>query len=73
MRLGNLAVQQGELHAVIDVRLPTDRLMEGVLGLAGAGVMEDVLTRTPGVGLLALLLGPPTLPTSGVEQMSEYV
>jgi hypothetical protein len=43
--------------------------MEGVLGLAGAGVVEDLLTGRPGVGLLALLLGPPPLHQSSVEQM----
>jgi hypothetical protein len=38
------------------------RLAESVLGHAGAGRVEDRLTRRPGVGLLALLIGPPPPP-----------
>jgi hypothetical protein len=61
-----------ELLAVVLPHDPGDdrhRLVEGVLGLAGAGVVEDRLAGRPAVGLLALLLGPPPLHTSSVEHV----
>jgi hypothetical protein len=45
------------------------RRVEPMLRHPGAGPVKDALAGRPGVGLLALLLGPPPLHTSSVEHM----